>query len=87
MMPTLIELQEELPSGRFAEVVAMLRDRRPVTARLIAGLQEPVRTQIPAEQGRKLAPLGRVLLVDSGAIWQGDLDLTDEASMLLLKGK
>jgi len=62
--------------------MAMLRDRRPVTARLIAGLQEPVRTQI-----RKLAPLGRVLLLDSGAIWQGDLDLTDEASMLLLKGK
>jgi hypothetical protein len=34
-----------------------------------------------------LVPLGRVLLLDSGAIWQGDLDLRDEESMLLLRGK
>jgi hypothetical protein len=87
MMPRLIDLQEELPSERFAEIMTMLRDRRPVTARLIAGLPDPVQTQIPTEQGRMLVPLGRVLLLDSGAIWQGDLDLRDEESMLLLRGK
>jgi hypothetical protein len=87
MMPKLIDLQEELPSERFAEIMTMLRDRRPVTARLIAGLPDPVQTQIPTEQGRMLVPLGRVLLLDSGAIWQGDLDPRDEESMLLLRGK
>ena len=87
MMPKLIELQEDLPSERFVEIMTMLRDRRPTTARLIAGLLDPVRTQIPTEQGGMLVSLGRVLFLDGGAIWQGDLNLSDEESMLLLKGK
>jgi len=87
MMPKLIELQEDLPSERFVEIMIMLRDRRPTTARLIAGLLDPVRTQIPTEQGGMLVSLGRVLFLDGGAIWQGDLNLSDEESMLLLKGK
>jgi len=87
MMPKLIDLQEDLPSERFVEIMTMLRDRRSITARLVAGLPDPVQTQIPTEQGRMLVPLGRVLFLDSGAVWQGDLDLRDEESMLLLKGK
>ena len=85
MMPTLIEMQDELTSARFAEVMTMLRDRRPETARLVAGLADAVRTRVPSEQGRKMASLGRMLFLDSGAVWQGDLDLKDEKSMFLLK--
>jgi hypothetical protein len=31
--------------------------------------------------------VGRVLFLDGGATWQGDLNLTDKESMLLLRGK
>jgi hypothetical protein len=87
MMPKLIELKEDLPAERFSEIMDMLLDRRPTTARLIAGLRDPVRSQVPTEQGDMFVAVGRVLFLDGGATWQGDLNLTDKESMLLLRGK
>ncbi|MET4804759.1 hypothetical protein [Bradyrhizobium sp. LB11.1] len=72
-MPKLIDLEGNLPSERFVAIMTM--HRRPTSARLVAGLPDLVQTQIPTEQGRMLVTLGRVLFLDSGAIWQGDLDL------------
>lgn len=70
-----------------SEIMDMLLDRRRTTARLIAGLRDRVRSQVPTEQGDMFVAVGRVLFLDGGAIWQGDLNLMDKELMLLLRGK
>lgn len=78
--------REELSSDRFMQVLDLARSERPVAARELAALTDPVSstTLLDANAHPVTVPLGRSLFLEASPPWAGSLDLNDSLSMDVL---
>lgn len=87
-----IELQHRLTAAlpdlgtdRFLKILAIARSPNRTAARELAALTDAVssREMFKPDGTAKQVALGRALFLEVGSNWSGDLDLSDETSMLL----